>query len=154
MTTIGSNLDKVLVTEREHWQDGPPYELFKELRNECPVHWSADQRVPGGGRLLVGHDGGRHPRRQPRLGDLLVRARRRHRGDGIFPLELMQAMFIGMDPPKHDRVKALFQAGFTPKRIADHEDEIRAITIDVLDRLEGRRPATSSPMWPSRWSRA
>ena len=38
-------------------------------------------------------------------------------------------MFIGMDPPKHDRLKALFQRGFTPKRIAEHEDEIRAITV-------------------------
>ena len=47
-------------------------------------------------------------------------------------------MFIGLDPPKHDRLKALFQRGFTPKRIAEHEDEIRAIVIDVLDRLEGR----------------
>jgi cholest-4-en-3-one 26-monooxygenase len=47
-------------------------------------------------------------------------------------------MFIGMDPPKHDRLKALFQAGFTPKRIAAHEDEIRAIVVRVLDGLEGR----------------
>ena len=44
----------------------------------------------------------------------------------VFPIELARAMFIGMDPPKHDRLKALFQAGFTPKRIAAHEDEIRA----------------------------
>jgi cholest-4-en-3-one 26-monooxygenase len=56
----------------------------------------------------------------------------------IFPLELARGMFIGMDPPKHDRVKALFQRGFTPKRIADHEERIRAITCEVLDRLEGR----------------
>ncbi len=55
-----------------------------------------------------------------------------------FPIELMRAMFIGMDPPKHDRLKMLFQAGFTPRRIADHEPEIRQIVIDVLDRLEGR----------------
>ncbi|HTC73116.1 MAG TPA: cytochrome P450, partial [Solirubrobacteraceae bacterium] len=48
-----------------------------------------------------------------------------------------QAMFIGMDPPKHDRLKALFQRGFTPKRIAEHEDAIRAITAGVLDRLQG-----------------
>ena len=41
--------------------------------------------------------------------------------DAIIPLELTQAMFIGMDPPKHDRLKALFQRGFTPKRIAEHE---------------------------------
>jgi cholest-4-en-3-one 26-monooxygenase len=47
-------------------------------------------------------------------------------------------MFIGMDPPKHDRLKMLFQAGFTPKRIAAHEDAIRAIVISVLDRLDGR----------------
>jgi cholest-4-en-3-one 26-monooxygenase len=47
-------------------------------------------------------------------------------------------MFIGMDPPKHDRLKALFQAGFTPKRIADHEQAIREIVTRVLDRLEGR----------------
>jgi cholest-4-en-3-one 26-monooxygenase len=56
----------------------------------------------------------------------------------VFPVELVQAMFIGMDPPKHDRLKALFQAGFTPKRIAAHEDEIRAITVRVLDRMRGR----------------
>jgi cholest-4-en-3-one 26-monooxygenase len=43
-----------------------------------------------------------------------------------------------MDPPKHDRLKALFQRGFTPKRIADHQDEIRQIVVDVLDRIEDR----------------
>ncbi len=58
--------------------------------------------------------------------------------NAALPLELTRAMFIGMDPPKHDRVKALFQRGFTPKRIAEHEDAIRAITRDVLDQLEGR----------------
>ena len=47
-------------------------------------------------------------------------------------------MFIGMDPPKHDRIKALFQAGFTPRRIAAHEEAIRAIVSDVLERLAGR----------------
>ena len=51
---------------------------------------------------------------------------------------MQQAMFIGMDPPKHDWLKALFQRGFTPKRIAEHEDAIRAIMIEVLERLEGR----------------
>jgi cholest-4-en-3-one 26-monooxygenase len=56
----------------------------------------------------------------------------------VFPIELMRAMFIGMDPPKHDRLKMLFQSGFTPRRIAAHEAEIRQIVTGVLDRLEGR----------------
>jgi cytochrome P450 len=58
--------------------------------------------------------------------------------NAILPLELQQAMFIGMDPPKHDGMKALFQRGFTPKRIAEHENPIRVITTDVFDRLDGR----------------
>src|ERR1700693_5211601 len=45
-------------------------------------------------------------------------------------------MCIWLDPPKHDRLKALFQAGFTPKRIAAHEPAIREIVTRVLDRLE------------------
>jgi cholest-4-en-3-one 26-monooxygenase len=35
----------------------------------------------------------------------------------------------------------LFQAGFTPKRIAAHEPAIRLIVTDVLDRLDGRTHA-------------
>src|SRR2546421_11130367 len=45
---------------------------------------------------------------------------------------------MGMAPPKHDRLKMLFQAGFTPKRIAAHESAIRQIVSDVLDRISGR----------------
>jgi cytochrome P450 len=45
---------------------------------------------------------------------------------------------LGPNPARHDRLKALFQRGFTPKRIAEHEDAIRAIATEVLDRLSGR----------------
>ena len=34
--------------------------------------------------------------------------------DAILPLELVRAMFIGMDPPKHDRIKALFHEASHP----------------------------------------
>jgi cholest-4-en-3-one 26-monooxygenase len=54
------------------------------------------------------------------------------------PLELATAMFIAQDPPKHDRLKMLFQRGFTPKRIAEHEDRIRAITAGILDGVADR----------------
>ncbi len=139
MTSIGSNLDKVLVTDRELWIDGPPHALFKELRSECPVHWSSRiteyPEEDGFWSVTTADDIHAVSRdwqtySSERAGITAVTS--------VFPLELVRAMFIGMDPPKHDRIKALFQAGFTPKRIADHEPEIRAIVIDVLDRLEGR----------------
>ena len=40
MTVQREPLEEIQVTERELWQDGPPHELFKRLRAECPVHWT------------------------------------------------------------------------------------------------------------------
>jgi hypothetical protein len=40
MATVGSDLDHALLAERELWVDGPPHELFKEMRSKCPVHWT------------------------------------------------------------------------------------------------------------------
>jgi cytochrome P450 len=142
MTSIGSDLDHVLVTERERWQDGPPHELFRQLRQECPVHWTSkiteypDEKgfwsvTTADDIHTVSRDWETYSSER---GGVTA-------ATGVFPIELARAMFIGMDPPKHDRLKALFQAGFTPKRIADHEDAIRAIAVRVLDGLEGRAAA-------------
>ena len=75
--------------------------------------------------------------------------------NAIMPLELISAMFIGMDPPKHDRLKQLFQRGFTPKRIAEHEDgHPRRSPSACSTGSRAARPATWSPTSPSRSSRA
>jgi cholest-4-en-3-one 26-monooxygenase len=138
MASVGSDLENLLVVERETWADGPPHEMFKELRAKCPVHWSS--HVPdyptekGYWSVTTAEDVHTVSRDwQTYSSGTGVTA-----VSDVFPLELTQAMFIGMDPPKHDRLKALFQAGFTPKRIAAHEDEIREIAVRVLDRLNGR----------------
>jgi cholest-4-en-3-one 26-monooxygenase len=138
-TASDENLDEVLLIERERWPDGPPHELFKRMRGECPVHWTS--HVPefpesaGFWSITTADDVFTVSRdwetySSERGGIVAITAN--------FPLELMRAMVIGMDPPKHDRIQALFQAGFTPKRIAAHEEEIRRIVIEVLDGLEGR----------------
>jgi cytochrome P450 len=139
MAAVGSDLENVLVIDREGWAEGPPHELFKQLRGRCPVHWSErmDEFPEQAGYWSVTtaddvHTVSRDFRTySSELGGITA-------ANVVFPLELTRAMFIGMDPPKHDRLKALFQAGFTPKRIADHEGEIRSIVSEVLDRLEGR----------------
>src|ERR671924_485774 len=130
-------LDELLVTERPDWLDGPPHEMFRRLRAERPVHWT--QRIgeypdeAGYWSVTrtddvheVSHDWETYSSERGGVTALT---------DAIMPLELQQAMFIGMDPPKHDRLKALFQRGFTPKRIAEHEDAIRAIVVGTLERV-------------------
>jgi cytochrome P450 len=138
MATTERDIEQVELTERELWVDGPPYETFKQMRGGCPIHWTESfedfPEEAGFWSVTTAEDIHTVSRDwktySSEVGGVLVAA-------GGFPLELAQAMFIGMDPPKHDRLKALFQAGFTPKRIAAHEDAIRAIAVKVLDRLEG-----------------
>jgi cholest-4-en-3-one 26-monooxygenase len=142
MTSTGSDLDldQVLVGDPELWQDGPPHELFARLRSECPVHWTTHipdfPREAGYWSVTTADDIHTVSRDwqtySSELGGITAIT------DSILPLELSRAMFIGMDPPKHDRLKALFQAGFTPKRIAQHEGEIRAIAERVFAQLAGR----------------
>jgi cytochrome P450 len=139
MSTTDTNLEDQLLLERELWEDGPPHALFKELRQGCPVHWTKEitEFPEEGGFWSVTRAEDIHTVSRDwqtyssELGGVTAIST-------IFPLELIRAMFIGMDPPKHDRVKALFQAGFTPKRIAAHEDAIREIVRNTLDGLKGR----------------
>jgi cytochrome P450 len=134
-------LDQVLVADRANFQDGPPQELFRRLRSECPVHWSpriSEYPDEDGYWSVTTADDVFEVSRDwqtysSELGGFTALK------NAVLPLELQQAMFIGMDPPKHDRIKALFQQGFTPKRIAEHEGAIREIAIEVLKRLQGRQ---------------
>ncbi len=133
-------IESVEISERPLWLDGPPHDFFKRLRAECPVH-----RTDGISEYPE-EDGYWSVTRADDLRTVSMdwETFSSERGgitaltDSIMPLALQTAMFIAMDPPKHDRLKALFQRGFTPKRIAEHEDRIREITVRVLDRLEGK----------------
>ncbi len=136
MATVGSDIKSLELTARELWGEGPPHEAFKEMRRTCPIHWTEGfEELPdeaGFWSVTTAEDVHTVSRDwetySSELGGVVAAA-------AGFPIELARAMFIGMDPPKHDRLKALFQRGFTPKRIADHEPAIRAITVRVLDRL-------------------
>src|SRR5271157_3279266 len=123
MATVGRDLKDVEVSDGEYWVKGPPHELFREMRSGCPVHWTEGffefPEEAGFWSVTTADDVYSVSRDwetySSELGGVVAAA-------AGFPIELARAMFIGMDPPKHDRLKALFQSGFTPKRIAAHED--------------------------------
>jgi cytochrome P450 len=48
------------------------------------------------------------------------------------------ASFLAMDPPRHDRMRALVARGFTPKRVADLEPRIRAVAVGHIARFAAR----------------
>ena len=127
-------LDQIDVGNLDLWEDGPPHELFTRLRGEAPVHWSPLAEYP--------HEGGFWSLTRAEdiravsldwqtyssyVGGIMVL------DDFGIPLEAQQQQMISMDPPRHDRIKALFQRGFTPKRIAEHTERIRGIVNTKLD---------------------
>jgi cytochrome P450 len=139
MSVEEQRIEDIRVGERELWLDGPPHETFKRLRSECPVHFT--ERITefpeeaGFWSVTKADDVYTVSRDWETYSSATgITALT----DAVMPVELIQAMFIGMDPPKHDRLKALFQRGFTPKRINEHADEICEITRSVLKGLEGR----------------
>jgi cytochrome P450 len=139
MATAGRDVKDIELAQQGIWRDGPPYELFKQMREQCPIHWTErfEQYPEEAGFWSVTSAEDVHAVSRDwqtyssELGGVTAFAE-------IFPIEFARGMFIGMDPPKHDRIKALFQRGFTPKRIADHEQRIRDIVNNVLDRLKDR----------------
>lgn len=47
------------------------------------------------------------------------------------------ASFLAMDPPRHDQMRNLVSRGFTPRRVADLEPRVRALTAAYVDRFAG-----------------
>ena len=132
------SLETVQVADEDLWREGPPHELFRELRSNCPVHWSAGiaQSPDDAGFWSVTkaedvHTVTRDWQTFSSASNIII-------SDHMVPVEIIQGMFIGMDPPKHDRIKNLFQRAFTPRAIAQHEPAIREVTARVMDNLDGR----------------
>src|SRR3954454_4847927 len=104
-TRPAANLVELRVADNELWEQGPPHEIFKELRERCPVHWSKgiSQSPQDAGFWSVTkaehvHEVSRDWQTYSSAQNILIT-------DFSVPLELVQGMFIGMDPPKHDRIK-------------------------------------------------
>jgi cytochrome P450 len=132
------SLKELRVADNELWTDGPPHEVFRQLRRECPVHWSSGitqtPRDTGFWSVTKADDVyevSRDWQTYSSASNFVIT------DEGV-PMELVKGMFIGMDPPMHDRIKNLFQRAFTPKAIARHEPAIREITERVMNGLEGR----------------
>jgi len=151
-TTAGTDLDQIDLSDLSLWEDGPPHELFERLRNEQPVHWSPLEgfsHEEGFWSVTrfeeiasVGRD---FETFSSEMGGILA-VNQFLPDDQIpedapdEPLYFMRMMLIAQDPPRHDRLKALVQKAFTPKRALDHADRIREIVNLVYDNALERHP--------------
>jgi cytochrome P450 len=133
------DLDTVDLADPAVWDDGPPYDLFARMQREAPVHFSPQRNAPdeGGFWSITRAEDVRAVTRNHRT----FSSERR----GIFnvddigvPLDLQRLQMISMDPPRHDRLKALVIKAFTPEMVALHENAIKGIIDNVLDSVADR----------------
>jgi cholest-4-en-3-one 26-monooxygenase len=111
--------------------DGPPHELFAELRRTQPVFW---QDIPGqrGYWAVLTHKDLVTVAKQPQLfsaseGGIIV--------EDLDPnqLEMMRMMLLSMDPPRHRDYRRPLAASFHARVIAGLADTVRTITREILD---------------------
>ncbi len=106
-----------------------PYPVYERLRREAPVLWNSElgfwalsrhRDVLAGfkdtGALSSSHGVSLEP-------------------SASHPGAHQMMSFLAMDPPRHDRMRALVSRGFTPRRIADLERRMRELTVTYMDRF-------------------
>ena len=133
------------VSDLSHWKDGPPHEIFRELRSQ-PLHFSALGDFPRerGFWSVVTYEDianvGRDYETFSSARSILVVDNLATEPGEPDPLDIGQHMLISQDPPRHDRLKALVQRAFTPKTAEAHTERMREIINLVYDKALTEHP--------------
>src|SRR5579863_5891469 len=123
------------------FRDGVPHETFARLRREMPVAWNPE----GDGRgfwSVTRYDDIVAVSKNPKV----FSSERKHGGHRMFDenivgvagvgVEKTEAPMISMDPPEHNQYRRMVSPGFSPQRVRQLEDRIRARVVAILDRLK------------------
>jgi cholest-4-en-3-one 26-monooxygenase len=129
--TLNSRID--LLDQSLYEAGGPPYELFKHLRTESPVHWNdmpGDVGVWAITRYKDVFDVSLDQKTfsSQRSGAIL----RTMEPDEY---EVQKGLLINMDPPFHTKHRRLVSAGFAGKVIRNLEQNVRDVTTAILDEV-------------------
>jgi cytochrome P450 len=107
-----------------------PYPIYRRLREEAPAWWSERHHF----WALSRHEDVLAALKDPlnfsnRHGIILEK--------GFESEAIAIFSILAMDPPRHDRQRALVSRGFTPRRVAELEPHIRDLADQYLDAARG-----------------
>jgi cytochrome P450 len=137
-TTLG--LDEIKLGELEVWMRPDREGIFAKLRDEAPITFHAepvpppDVPIPQGPGFwaLTRYADVYQVSRDP---DTFHSAPNSTIGD--IPAELAEWLgsMINMDAPRHTKLRLIVNRGFTPRRVAQIEDTVRAQARDIVDNV-------------------
>lgn len=110
--------------------DVDPYPTYRRLRDETPLYYNARHDFWALSRYTDVDAALRDSRRlSSARGDILEVVK----ADPVMP----PGVFINEDPPLHTIHRALVSSAFTPKRIREVEDRVRAFCVACLEPVAG-----------------
>jgi cytochrome P450 len=133
MSTTASDVDleRVDLMDEDLYEDGPPHDLFARLRAEAPVLKTSTNE--GGDFWAV-----------TKAADITAISKNPEmfssEKNGVFlregmpmPLDVLNQVILGMDPPRHTKYRGIVQKAFTPRIVARQEEQIRGRISKLLD---------------------
>jgi cytochrome P450 len=108
-----------------------PYPIYRRLRDEAPAWWSERHRFWAISRYDDVLAALKDPTRFSNRHGIILEKGFENEAISIFSI-------LAMDPPRHDRHRALVSRGFTPRRVAELEPYVRALADDCLDAVTAR----------------
>jgi linalool 8-monooxygenase len=131
LTAADVDLAQVDLMDEGLFDDGPPHELFARMRAETPVlactteeggdFWSVTKaadiaEISKNTDVFSSEKAG-----------VFIR-------DGMpMPLDVINQVILGMDPPRHVKYRGIVQKAFTPRIVARQEEQIRGRIDALLD---------------------
>jgi linalool 8-monooxygenase len=133
MSTTAAEVDltQLDLMDEGLFEDGPPHELFARMRAEQPV--LACNTEHGGDFWSV-----------TKAEDISAISKNPEvfssERAGVFiregmpmPLDVLNQVILGMDPPRHTKYRGIVQKAFTPRIVAHQEEQIRGRITRLID---------------------
>jgi cytochrome P450 len=123
------------LTDLDLFEKGFPQHVFTWLRREAPVYWhEPTSHTPDGEGFWVvsRHADALRVLLDPVAFSSVTGGSRPHGGSFLQDSPFAGVMLNMMDPPRHDRIRALVNKGFTPRRIGNLEQELRRRARAIL----------------------
>jgi cytochrome P450 len=121
------------ITSHDTYVDGVPRDTFRYLRDNDPVHWTEES------------DGGRGFWSLTKYDDVLLASRSTDIYSSRFGIRLedmdeeeteARRTMMEMDSPDHTKLRRLVSRPFAPRSVAEYEDSVRSLVVEILDSLD------------------
>jgi len=129
-------LEEVDLYDPDVFVPGVPYDMFTLLRHRAPVYRHAEPGGAGFWAVTRYPDVVRVSRDSSTFSSAVGTALLS--GPPDEELATMQLMMLNMDPPRHTKLRALVNKGFTPRMIGQLKERVRDLCESIVDRVAPR----------------